>query len=97
MNLYQILIKPIVTEKTSRETEMGKLTFIINKNATKIDIQNAIQTLYGVKVTKVNIRPTPAKKRVVGRGTEITKRANVRKATVTLEKGKTIDIYKFKK
>ena len=51
----------------------------------------------GVKVVDVNVRPTPQKIRVVGRGKEVVKRKAVKKATVTLEPGITLDFYKFKK
>lgn len=97
MNLYQILIKPVVTEKTTREGERGKHTFVVNDRANKIEIARAIEALYGIKVTGVHTRPTPKKTRLVGRGNLITKRNNVKKATITLEKGKKLDVYKFAK
>jgi large subunit ribosomal protein L23 len=96
MQIHQIIIKPIVTEKSATQSEQGKYSFVVNKRATKIDIKNAIKTLYGVDAKSVNITATPKKTRIVGRGREITKRQAVKKATVTLEKGKSIDIYKFK-
>ena len=61
------------------------------------DLTDAIRELYGVKVKSVNVRPTPKKTRIVGRGRTIQKRDAVKKATITLEPGKTIDIYKFSK
>lgn len=96
MNLYQILVKPVVTEKTAREGEQGKYTFVVNGLANKIEIGKAVEALYGVKVVSVSVRQTPKKTRLIGRGREITKRASAKKATVTLEKGKTLDLAKFK-
>lgn len=96
MNLYQILIKPLVTEKTSKESERGQYTFVVSADANKIEIGKAVEMLYGVKVTAVRVRQTPKKVRVIGRGREITKRSAAKKATVTLEKGKTLDFSKFK-
>lgn len=97
MNLYQILIKPLVTEKSTQENATGKYTFVVDSKANKIEITQAIQALYGIKVTKVTVRQTPEKTRIVGRGKVITKRDAVKKATVTVEKGKTLDVYKFSK
>ncbi len=96
MDLYHVIQKPILTEKTTHDAE-GRYTFVVHKKATKIDIKNAIRELYGVKVKSVNVRPTPKKTRIVGRGRTIQKRDAVKKATITLEPGKTIDIYKFSK
>ncbi|MDP2624592.1 MAG: 50S ribosomal protein L23 [Candidatus Peregrinibacteria bacterium] len=95
MELYQVLIKPVVSEKATAEAGQGKYTFVVNKKATKIDIKNAIRMLYGVNATDVTVRPTPKKVRIVRRGQEMVKRKPVKKATVTLEAGKKIDIYKF--
>jgi large subunit ribosomal protein L23 len=95
MNLHQVILKPVVTEKSSSAAAAGKYTFVVNKKATKIDVKNAIRTLYGVNVTKVNIIQTPRKIRLVGRGREIEKRQAVKKATITLTAGSKIDVYKF--
>lgn len=96
MDIHHVIKKQVLTEKTTRDTD-GRYTFVVDKNATKVDIKNAIKTLYGVNVTSVNVRPTPGKERIVGRGRTIQKRDAVKKATITLEAGKTIDIYKFSK
>ncbi|MBT5016385.1 50S ribosomal protein L23 [Candidatus Peregrinibacteria bacterium] len=96
MDLYHVIKKPVLSEKTTRDAA-GRYTFIVHSKATKIDVKNAIKELYGVKVKSVNVRPTPSKVRLVGRGRKIQKRDRVKKATITLEPGKTIDIYKFSK
>ena len=96
MELAQILIKPVVTEKTSVEAESGRYTFVVNKHATKIEIKKAVEALYGVSVRQVNVRPTPKKERIVGRGRTIVKRKPVKKASVTLIAGQKMDMYKFK-
>lgn len=97
MDYTQVLIKPVVTEKTTIEEGNGRYTFIVNSKATKIDIKNAILHLYGIKVKQVTVRPTPKKTRLVGRGREIVKRQTVKKASITLPKGEKMDLYKFKK
>ena len=95
MDYTQVLIKPVVTEKTAHEEITGRYTFIVNRQATKIDIKNAVRQLYGVNVKQVMVRLTPQKIRVVGRGREIVKRPQVKKASVTLVKGEKMDLYKF--
>lgn len=97
MDYTQVLIKPVVTEKTSLEEVNGRYTFIVSGKATKIDIKNAIRHLYGVNVQQVMTRPTPQKVRVIGRGREIVKRQRVKKASITLAKGEKMDLYKFAK
>lgn len=95
MQIHSVLIKPVITEKTTHEWEKGRYTFVVNKRATKVDVKNAVRELYGVNASAVNVRQTPSKKRIVGRGREITKRDALKKATFTVEGGKTIDIFKF--
>lgn len=97
MHHTHVLIKPVVTEKTTLEETNGRYTFIVNAEATKVDIKNAIRQLYGVTPKQVTVRPTPQKARVVGRGRTIIKRQAVKKASVTLGKGEKMDLYKFTK
>ncbi len=54
MAAQDIVIRPIITEKSMIGTGMKKYTFEVAKNATKIDIARAVETLFGVKVSKVN-------------------------------------------
>ena len=49
-----IIIKPIITEKSNSGIEEGKYTFKVAKKATKVEIRNAVEKLFGVKVLKVN-------------------------------------------
>ena len=48
-----IIVKPIITEKSTYAQAQGKYTFKVNKKATKVEIKNAVQKLFGVKVTDV--------------------------------------------
>jgi len=54
MKAEDIIIAPIVTEKSSSNLQDGKYTFEVNKKATKIEIANAVEKLFEVKVLKVN-------------------------------------------
>lgn len=55
MDIYKVIVRPVVTEKAVSmiETE-NKLTFIVDRRATKSDIRKAVEEIYGVKVEKVN-------------------------------------------
>ena len=50
----EIIVAPVVTEKSNDELQEGKYTFKVNKKATKVEIAKAIEKLFGVKVLKVN-------------------------------------------
>ena len=54
MRPEEIIIAPVVTEKSNDEMQMGKYTFEVNKKATKVEIANAVEKLFGVKVLNVN-------------------------------------------
>jgi len=56
MDPYKVIVRPVVTEKAISMVEReNKLTFIVDKRATKPDIKKAVETIYEVKVDKVNI------------------------------------------
>ena len=50
----EVIIAPVVTEKSNDEIQMGKYTFKVNKKATKVDIKRAVEKLFEVKVSNVN-------------------------------------------
>jgi large subunit ribosomal protein L23 len=87
---YDIVVKPIITEKATMASEHGAVVFEVAKDATKITIKEAVEALFGVKVKAVNTVVTKGKtKRFRGKpGT----RRDVKKAYVTLEDGNTIDV-----
>lgn len=94
-NLYSVLVRPVVTEKSMASQSLGKYVFFVNAKATKIDIQNAVEKMYSVHVTAVNMIPVRAKTRLVARGRSMTKRPAGVKAIVTLKKGETLDTQKI--
>jgi len=96
MNISQIIVKPVLTEKSVRGTANGKYTFIVHENATKIDVKNALHNLYGVDVRKVNILKGMPKYRW-GKGRRpMEKRHMTRKAIITLKAGEKLDLTKLK-
>lgn len=96
MNIYSNIIKPVLTEKSSAQQEMGKYTFIVPRaRTTKIDIKAAFEKIYGVKVDSVKIIISPKKIRQAGKKI-ITKRPLLKKAIVTTMDKKPVDINKIK-
>ncbi len=96
MNLAQIIVKPVLTEKSVRNSSFNKYTFIINKKCTKIDVRNAIQMMYGAKVEKVNIVKNHPKYKI-GRGRKLMqKRGAETRAIITLKKGEKRELSKPK-
>jgi large subunit ribosomal protein L23 len=88
---YHILVKPLITEKATNLSEHNKYVFVVDLKANKISIAKAIEALYGIKPTKVNLSNVSGKK--VSRGKIKGQRKDWRKAVVTLPKGQTIKIY----
>ena len=92
----QILIKPVITEKADMLAEKrSKYTFVVNKDANKIEIKKAVEDLYNVEVAKVNtlIMPSKAKNRNT-KSTVIKGRVSgFKKAVVSLAEGETINFF----
>ena len=87
-----IIIKPVITEKSMDELQNGKYTFKVAKNANKIEIKKAVEALFGVEVAKVNTLNVNGKAKRVGRFEGRTSDWN--KAVVTLtEDSKTIEFF----
>ena len=87
---YDVIRKPIITEKSTMASENGAVVFEVAIDSTKPQIKDAVEGLFGVKVKAVNTTISKGKtKRFRGiRG----KRKDVKKAYVTLEEGNTIDV-----
>jgi len=66
MAAEDIILAPIVTEKSNMDMQQGKYTFRVSKKATKIDIRNAVEKLFEVKVLKVNTMAVKGKEKRVG-------------------------------
>ncbi len=88
--LYDVIRKPIITEKATMASESGAVVFEVAPDANKPLIKEAVEALFGVKVKAVNTTITKGKvKRFRGK---IGTRKDVKKAYVTLEEGNTIDV-----
>jgi len=88
--LYDVIRKPIVTEKATMASENNAVVFEVAIDANKPQIREAVETLFNVKVKAVNTTITKGKvKRFRG---QLGQRKDVKKAYVTLEEGNTIDV-----
>ncbi|SHG66409.1 LSU ribosomal protein L23P [Salegentibacter echinorum] len=91
-----ILIKPIITEKATGDSELNnRYYFVVNNKANKIEIKDAVEAAYGVSVEKVrtiNVRPN-RKTRFTKSGMITGKTKAYKKALVQVAEGETIDLY----
>ncbi|AQS49460.1 MULTISPECIES: 50S ribosomal protein L23 [Thioclava] len=87
---YDVIVKPVITEKATMASENGAVVFEVAKDASKPQIKEAVETLFGVKVKAVNTTITKGKTKRF-RGTP-GRRSDFKKAYVTLEEGNTIDV-----
>jgi len=92
----QILIRPVITEKSTKGSEKaGKYVFKVSKEANKLQIKKAVESIYSVTVEDVNTMVNPAKKKVrqTKKGMAIGVKASFKKAIVKLKAGESIDFY----
>ncbi len=92
----QILIKPLITEKTETVSEkLTQYTFVVNRKANKIEIKKAVEQMYGVTVDAVNTLVMPGKARVRNTRSGLQKgiKPAYKKAIVTLSEGEEIDFF----
>lgn len=89
---YQIIERPLLTEKSMDLSHVGKYTFRVAKDANKIEIRNAVEKIFKVKVAKVNTLIVKGKKRRMGRFPE-GRTSDWKKAIVTLKPGQSITLF----
>ena len=94
ITLYEILRRPLVTEKTSYQSSLNQYSFIVADSATRTQVKDAIETIYDVSVVRVNIINVPAKRgrRLRSRRMSVRKSA-YKKAIVTLVEGQSLPIF----
>lgn len=96
MKALHTIIKPIVTEKATKQGEKFTYAFYVNKRATKIDVKQAIKELYGHDVATVRMIISPTKTKLMKR-TLVDKRPEMKKALVILKGKKKLDVTKISK
>ena len=87
---YDVIVSPVVTEKSTLASENNQVVFNVSRKATKPEIKAAVEALFSVKVTGVNTLLRKGKMKRF-RGT-IGQKSDVKKAVVTLAEGQSIDI-----
>ena len=91
MNASSILLRPVITEKTTDMQERGRYTFEVALGSTKLDIKQAVQTVFSVDVVKVNTMNIRGKRKRFG--PRLAARPSRKKAIVTLAAGQSITIF----
>lgn len=90
LDAYDVILTPVITEKSTMASENNQVVFNVRKDATKPQIKAAVEQLFDVKVAAVNTLNRKGKvkvfKGVLGR------RSDTKKAIVTLEEGQSIDV-----
>ena len=96
MHLSQVIIKPVLTEKSVRGTSEGKYRFYIHPEANKFAVKQALKALYGVNVRQVNIIYHRPKYRWGRNRQQVEKTGASKQAVITLAKGEKLDLSKLK-
>lgn len=91
MDARDVLIRPVVTEKSTDLLSQNKYTFIVDMRANKTQIKQAVEEVFKVKVDNVNTMRVPGKLRRQGRS--VGRTSDYKKAVVTLVPGHSIDVF----
>jgi len=91
MHLYEVLRRPLITEKNAALQAQGKYAFEVAEEANKPQIKQAVEKAFTVKVTAVNVITVPGKMRRVGRRQVLTQ--SWKKAVVSLKPGDKIEFF----
>ncbi len=90
MDIHRVLVKPTITEKSTILQESGKYTFEVAHKANKVEIKQAVEKNFNVKVLDVNICKLRGKRKRYG--PRLAKQPDVKKAVVTLRAGDRINL-----
>ncbi|EQC48822.1 ribosomal protein L23 [Bacteriovorax sp. BSW11_IV] len=93
MHLEEVIVKPLITEKSSVANEtFNRFGFVVNLKANKNQIKEAVEKLYNVKVLNVKTNIAPGKMKRAGKG--VSKTSKIKKAYVQLGEGQKIEFFK---
>ena len=90
-NRRDVLLRPVISEKSYRLADDGKYTFVVALGANRTQIRQAVEAVFGVRVTSVNTLNRPGKRRRTRYGWG--KRPDTKRAIVSLAEGERIDIF----
>jgi large subunit ribosomal protein L23 len=91
MHPYEVLRRPIITEKTDRQAEMGQYTFEVHPAANKLQVKEAVERAFDVEVLAVKTMVVPRKRRRYGR--RVSHTAQWKKAIVTVAEGQRLEFF----
>ena len=92
MHPFSVIVRPVVSEKSNKCRETyGKYTFMVRPEATKADVERAVERLWNVRVA--NVRTTVTRGKVKRRGQTVYKASNTKKAIVTLVEGAKLPLF----
>jgi large subunit ribosomal protein L23 len=92
MHPYEVLRRPLLTEKTNIQTDTeNRYTFEVDRRANKLQIKEAVEAAFDVRVLAVNVINVPSKQRRLGR--QVGRRPGWKKAIVTLAAGQRIQLF----
>jgi large subunit ribosomal protein L23 len=92
MNIYDVIQKPLITEKSTVEKDSrGIVAFQVHRDANKLEIKEAVEKLFKIKVVDVNTINVAGKAKRFGK--HFGKRSNWKKAYVTLKQGSSVDFF----
>jgi large subunit ribosomal protein L23 len=88
-----VVLRPVVSEKSYGLLDRNVYTFVVRSDATKVQIRDAVEEIFNVRVTKVNTLNRKGKRKRNRRMTTFGKRADTKRAIVTLQAGSRIDLF----
>ena len=91
-NPWRVIVRPVVTEKSTRSTQSNIHTFVVDRKATKHDIKHAVQTAFGVQVAHVRTSVIKGKPKRMRNMRLMGRRQTYKKAYVTLKEGSRLDL-----
>ena len=93
MDHRDVILRPVVSEKSYGLLDANAYTFIVHPDANKIEIRQAVESIFGVRVAKVNTLNRPGKRRRTRRAFTFGKRPDTKRAIITLVDGDRIDLF----
>lgn len=93
MHLSEVIVKPVLTEKTYKQMAEGIYTFTVNRKANKSHVKKAFEQIFEVKVADVNIINSKPKTKTVGRF--VGKTSAVKKTLIKLAPGEQLSLFSF--
>lgn len=93
-NARDVILRPVVSEKSYGLLDEGAYTFVVAPGSNKTEIRRAVEEIFGVQVIKVNTLNRPGKRKRNRRQPTFGRRADTKRAIVTLAEGDSIDLFK---